>query len=259
MNHIRVMLKIYPTSPITTPSKSSIILWNTLAFQAGSLNIGGFLACQRFVTHVTGFSTLFGADLAQKKYLEAFGYLSVPVFFLIGAMISALFVDINLQKNKPPEYHHVFGILVFIMALIVGLGVTDHYGEFGTPLIFGKDYSLLALLSLASGLQNATVTSAYGAVVRTTHLTGLTTDLGIGMMRLFSSALSTEINKQELKATLMRVGIIVAYTLGSAFSAYIFLRVAYWGFMIPFVISFILWLYNLGVFKQIKAKLDSHD
>lgn len=253
------MLKIYPTSPIAPPTKSSIILWNILAFQAGSLNIGGFLACQRFVTHVTGFSTLFGADLAQKKYVEAFGYLSVPVFFLIGAMVSALFVDLNLQKNKPAQYHHVFGLLVFIMAVIVGFGVTDYYGAFGSPLEIGRDYSLLVLLSLASGIQNATVTSAYGAVVRTTHLTGLTTDLGIGLVRLFSSAFSVEFNKQELKASLMRVGIIVAYTLGSAFSAYIFLKVAYWGFMIPFVISFILWLYNLGVFKQIKAKLNSYD
>ncbi len=243
-------LHLYNTCPTTRPLKSSIFLWNILAFQAGSLNTGGFLACQRFVTHVTGFATLFGSELAQKRDAQAFGYLSVPLFFLFGAMISALFIDLKIQSKNEPQYYISFGILVLITGTVLGLGVTNHYGEFGAPLEFGRDYSLLALLCLASGIQNATVTSAYGSVVRTSHLTGLTTDLGIGLVRIFSQALGAQAHAPELRATFMRIGIIIAFTAGSVFSGFIFTKLAYWGFAIPFTISLGLWLYSLGLLKQ---------
>ena len=243
-------LKLYTTSPTVAPTKSSIFLWNILAFQAGSLNVGGFLACQRFVTHVTGFATMFGTELAQKRDTQALGYLSVPLFFLAGAMISAVFIDRKIQAQKPPQYYLSFGILVLITGSVLAMGVTNHYGTFGAPLEFGRDYSLLALLCLASGIQNATVTSAYGSVVRTTHLTGLTTDLGIGFVRLLSSVGVEKLNPREVHATFMRLSIILAFTLGSVFSGFIFTEVAYWGFLIPFVISLGLWLYSLGLFKK---------
>ncbi len=245
-------LKLYTSSPTANPTKSSIFLWNILAFQAGSLNVGGFLACQRFVTHVTGFATLFGTELAQKRSFEAFGYLSVPLFFLAGAMISAIFVDLKIQSQQKPQYFVSFGILVLITGLVLSLGVTNNYGQFGATLEFGRDYSLLALLCLASGIQNATVTSAYGSVVRTTHLTGLTTDLGIGFVRLFSSVAHKKLDLREFHASIMRLSIIGSFTLGSVFSAFVFTELAYWGFLIPFVISLGLWLYSLGLFQKMR-------
>ena len=233
------------------PTKSSIFLWNILAFQAGSLNAGGFLACNRFVTHVTGFATLFGTEFSFGKYSDAFGYLSVPVFFLMGSMISGYFIDIPMQKNAEPRHAWAFLILVLITGVVLALGVTDSYGEFGETLEFGKDYFLLALLCLASGIQNATVTSTYGAVVRTTHLTGLTTDLGIGLVRLASADWSSGRVQQEIHATSMRVSIIASFTLGSVVSAIAYLQTEYWGFVIPFIVSVGLWILSLAfLFKR---------
>ena len=34
--------------------------WFLLAFLGGHVNAGGYLACHRFVSHVTGFATLAG-------------------------------------------------------------------------------------------------------------------------------------------------------------------------------------------------------
>ena len=61
------------------------------------------------------------------------------------------------------------------------------FGEFGEPLRLKRDYLLLALLCTASGLQNAVVSSLSGSIIRTTHLTGTTTDLGIGLIRVLYS------------------------------------------------------------------------
>jgi uncharacterized membrane protein YoaK (UPF0700 family) len=128
--------------------------------------------------------------------------------------------------------------------------VTNQYGQFGVPLRFGQDYSLLALLSLASGIQNATVTSAYGAVVRTTHLTGLTTDFGIGLVRLFFGDGDQTKNLHERQSTIMRLSIITSFTMGSVLSAFIYYDIGYWGFLIPFTISLGLWVNSLNYFKK---------
>lgn len=242
------MLKnqVHSGTPTTLADKSSIFLWNTLAFQAGAINAGGFLACHRFVTHVTGFSTMFGSEMATGNFQQAFGLLSVPLFFLAGSMTSALFVDRRIQRGQTPRYQDSFFALTLITGIVCFMGTQGRYGEFGAPLELGRDYSLLALLCLASGIQNATVSSAYGAVVRTTHLTGLTTDLGIGLVRLFSFGLKTSQARDELKASFMRVGILGSFTLGSVVASLTFYRAAYWGFLIPFGISLGLWLLSLA-------------
>ncbi|MFN8789835.1 MAG: YoaK family protein [Bdellovibrionales bacterium] len=238
-------------SPTTPPTLSSVLMWTVLAFQAGALNTGGFLACHRFVSHVTGFSTMFGTEVAYGNYKNAFGFLSVPVFFLVGSMLSALFIDRRLLKHQTPHYHFSFGLLTVITGAVLAMGVMGEFGAFGAALEMGRDYSLLALLCLASGIQNATVTSTYGAVVRTTHLTGLTTDLGIGLVRLASADWSSGRVQQEVHATSMRVSIIASFTLGSVVSAIAYLQTQYWGFVIPFVVSVGLWILSLAfLFKR---------
>ena len=48
------------------------VLWLSLAFQGGFMNAGGFLACHRFVSHVTGYGTHVGVALGREEYLGAF-------------------------------------------------------------------------------------------------------------------------------------------------------------------------------------------
>lgn len=56
---------IYGSETISAYTRANVIVWMTLAFQGGLLNIGGLPACQSFVSHVTGFATLFGLELNQ--------------------------------------------------------------------------------------------------------------------------------------------------------------------------------------------------
>lgn len=210
--------------------------WFLLAFLGGSVNAGGFLACQRFVTHVTGFATLAGIDLASGELAAAFGMLTVPVFFLAGVMVAAYLTDRRVLEGKRPRYELVMSMVTFFLFLSVAGGVSDWFGPFG-GLQLGKDYSLLAILCLASGLQNAALTSASGATIRTTHLTGLTTDLGIGLVRAAGLAAGDKNRSAMMKMNYLRIGTIVSFMAGSGVGAYLYLRFGYLGFLLPMAIA----------------------
>lgn len=205
------------------------------------------MACHKFVSHVTGFSTLFGAEMARANFSTAGQFLLVPLFFLGGSLISGLLIDSRVMEGKEPLYTVVFSILTLSTAIILGLGASHVFGKFGMTEDMDKDFFLLALLCFSCGLQNATVTSAYGAVVRTTHLTGLTTDLGVGLAKILNPRLDLVKRKMEMRASLMRMGIIGSFTLGSVICGFIFIKTNYWGFAIPFLISVGLLIFSLAL------------
>src|SRR5438874_1149123 len=74
-------------------SNTVVLHWFMLSFNGGFINAGGFLATGRFVSHVTGFATLFGVGLTKNEANAALGILSVPIFFLLGAFIAGLLID----------------------------------------------------------------------------------------------------------------------------------------------------------------------
>jgi uncharacterized membrane protein YoaK (UPF0700 family) len=223
--------------------------WFLLAFLSGCVNAGGYLACHRFVSHVTGFATLFGISLAQGKVDAAVGIMTVPAYFLFGVMISAYLVDKREHEGKHPHYATVM-LLVFACLMLVAVG--GHYGFFSPfdgELRLKRDYFMLALLCMASGLQNAAVTTATGARVRTTHLTGITTDLGLGLVRQHHHGISDSLRLKERKANRLRVGTIAAFAIGSAVSAAIFMELKFLGFLLPAA---------LALYAALVAKQDRH-
>lgn len=228
---------LYGSDSISYYSKSNVSIWMLLAFQAGVLNIGGFMACHRFVSHVTGFATFFGYELTQTDSSHAIGMLVVPLFFLMGAMISGVLVDIRLKLHKKPKYYLSFGIIFLLVLVVFFLGIFGLFGVFGQPLNSSSDYLLLILLCLICGIQNGTITTVSKSVVRTTHLTGITTDLGIGLVRLINSPRLNEDMSNEKKSTLMRLGIIFFFGSGSIVGGYAFHNLNYMGFIIPVLTS----------------------
>lgn len=226
-------------------STKNRIIWLSLSFQAGTINVGGFLAAQRFVTHTTGFATFFGESVARGNFIAGLGLLSVPLFFLLGSMLAGYLVDRRIILNQKPLYSLSFFLMIFFMLLTTWIGVSDGFGRFGVELRLKENYFFLALLCLTSGLQNGLVTTAFGATIRTTHLTGVTTDLGLGLIRIFFNATGSHPRTREVKANWMRFSIITAFVLGSLFSGIIFLKTEFWGFLIPTGISTGLWLLSL--------------
>lgn len=208
-----------------------------MAFQAGILNIGGYLACHRFVSHITGFATLFGNEVASENWIQAILFLTVPIFFLLGVIISGFLTDIRIILKKRPKYYIVFGLLFILTFFLYILGVLGFWGFFGEPLNHSRDYSLLALLCFICGIQNGAITSVSKYVIRTTHLTGLTTDLGIGLARILCIKEINHHAKNEFKPTIMRITIISSFTFGSIIGAIVFKNWNFAGFLLPTINS----------------------
>jgi len=228
---------IFGNHSISTYTRPNMIIWTVLAFQGGLLNIGGFMACHSFVSHVTGFATLFGVELGQQNFGHAAGLLLVPGCFLLGAMISAALVDIRLKLGKDPKYYIVFGVLFLLILVVEISGFNKAFGKFGEPLALPRDYALLCMLCLICGLQNATVSLVSRSVVRTTHLTGVTTDLGIGLVRVMNRHLLGVKAEGEAQANWMRVLIIGGFALGSIFGYRLFRSWEFRAFLFPTLIS----------------------
>lgn len=217
-------------------STKTYIQWGSLVFLAGAINSGGFLACERFVSHVTGFATLFGIDLAMGEWGLAIGILSVPVYFLAGVMLSAFLIERRAREGKR-AYSIIMGVETLLLVFCAIGGWLGWFGKFGTELILSRDYLLLAFLCAASGLQNAALTNSSGATIRTTHLTGLTTDLGIGIVRAANLTADDPKRLDEIKANYFRTATIVAFAFGGSVGAFLFLQFGYLGFLLPAAIS----------------------
>lgn len=218
-------------------SRLNLAIWMTMAFQAGLLNMGGFLACHHFVSHVTGFATMFGKEVSHLRFESALEMALVPLFFFFGAMISGQLVDLRLKQHKKPRYYLTFGAMFFATLFVLVVGETGYFGEFGDPSLSFREIVLLVILCLICGIQNGTVTSVSRAIVRTTHLTGILTDLGIGVVRVLNRQKMNIDISDEIKANYMRFGIISFFVTGSVIGAFVFERFGYLGFILPALTS----------------------
>lgn len=238
-------------------SKRNILVWLGMTFQAGAINAGAFLSCQRFVTHTTGLATGFGTELAQGHVPAAIGLFSIPFCFMLGAMMSGYFVDHRIQKNLRPMYHIVMGTSFIILALAFLGGINNQFGNFGEIGALDKHYILLVCLSFACGLQNGTVTSSSGSVIRITHMTGLTTDLGIGIMRVLTHTHEINSRKNEIRANLIRAAIFMTFSFGALISTPLYLNYGYWGFALPTFMGFALFIGSIFRFIHSKNRIQS--
>ncbi len=230
---------------ILTFAPNSYWLWFVLAFNAGCINLGAFLASNRFVTHITGYATYVGEELSIGNFNRAILLFSVPAFFILGSSISAIFTDRYRLKQVPPRFTTVFFMIFCILLFVSIMGPKGIFGTFGSSIDFLPNYFLLCLLAMASGMQNGMISTATGLLVRTTHLTGISTDLGVGIVRWISNSSNDEEKIKEFKTNILRIGTITSFILGSMFSSLFFRNFEYYGFFIPTLIIGILTVYNL--------------
>ncbi|MDX1398261.1 MAG: YoaK family protein [Oceanospirillum sp.] len=136
-----------------------------LAFTAGSVNAVGLLGFKhQAVSHVSGTATLLGTQWADSP-LDALHLAGVIVSFLLGAVISGLLLNGNSLKLGRHYDSLLLIEALLLLATLWSLNEGMLYGHY--------------LASAACGLQNALATTYSGAVVRTTHMSGIVTDLGI--------------------------------------------------------------------------------
>jgi uncharacterized membrane protein YoaK (UPF0700 family) len=159
--------------------RTNTILASYLAAVAGFVNSGGFVMIGSFTSHVTGSVGRLGDDLARGAMPAAVSALSLVLAFFAGAVLASLILERSDDSRPATRYAVALlaeAVVLLLFVFIAGLSRATH------PRILDAE---AALLCLAMGMQNSLVTRLSGAVVRTTHLTGVVTDLGIEVARWY--------------------------------------------------------------------------
>jgi uncharacterized membrane protein YoaK (UPF0700 family) len=179
-------------------------LASLLSFVAGIVNVSGLFAVQRLTTNVTGHFAYFADEMAKKNFGQAIVYLLYILAFLLGAFCSTFLVEIISRKNA--RYMNSIPVSIEILILI-------SIALLQPSTVRHQANTIACFLLFAMGLQNALVTSLSNSVVRTTHLTGLFTDLGIELSQLFFYK-KEEQQKKLTSSIKLRVTIICFFFLG---------------------------------------------
>lgn len=185
-----------------------------LSFVAGIVNVTGFFAVQRLTTNVTGHFAFFVEEVFKLNFWTGFVYFLYIFFFFLGSFVSNLLIEIISRKND----HYIYVFPASIECLIL-----FSIGFFGQYLL-AKNVDIIAFsLLFAMGLQNSLVTSISSASVRTTHLTGLFTDLGIELSQLFFY--KSKEQKHKLVASVkLRLTIISFFFIGGIFGGILYTK-----------------------------------
>lgn len=162
------------------PSRSesqNAVLAAYLACVAGFVNSAGFVLVGSFTSHVTGNVGRLANDLAERDLAAAGAAFTMVIAFFIGALVASLIVESRRFTRTPTAY----GVALVCEAALLGLFALATTAQLGVSPRLRDSEALL--LCLAMGVQNSLVSRISGAVVRTTHLTGVVTDLGIETAR----------------------------------------------------------------------------
>ncbi len=150
----------------------------TLAFVAGATNAGGFLAVGQYTSHMTGVVSTLADDIALGRFAVAGTAILSLLAFILGAMTTAVIV--NWARRRGLASLYAAPLVIEALLLLAFGAAANHLLErfaFFTPLT-------ILLLCFLMGLQNAVITKVSHAEIRTTHVTGLSTDIGIELGRL---------------------------------------------------------------------------
>lgn len=128
---------------------------NSAVLQEGSLA----------VSHLTGSITRVSVELAENNYSNIVPFVVILCAFFLGAVLSGAVVGAR-ELGSGRRYTVM---LVVESGLLVIAALLAHE-ETALPSI--------GIAALACGLQNGLASSFRGLIVRTTHMTGLVTDLG---------------------------------------------------------------------------------
>ena len=149
-----------------------------LAFVAGASNAGGYLAVHQYTSHMTGIVSSMADNLALGNYTLLLSGLGGLLAFLLGAISSTLMINYARRRRMLSEYALP---LICEAVLLLGFGMLGARMAEIDVLFVPVTVSLLCYIM---GMQNAVITKLSRADIRTTHITGIVTDIGIELGKL---------------------------------------------------------------------------
>lgn len=153
------------------------LAWS-LAFVAGAVNAGGFLAVHAYTSHVSGSVSKAADALTLGNQDVALAALSSVACFAAGAFFSSLLISFGRRHRFRSHY---------ALSLALEAGLLLVFGFMGSQLQGMHRFALpvtIVLLAFIMGMHNSVVTTISSAEVRTTHMTGIVTDIGLELGKL---------------------------------------------------------------------------
>jgi uncharacterized membrane protein YoaK (UPF0700 family) len=146
-------------------------LANLLALIAGVLNSVGFVAVGVYTSHMTGLTASVADHLVLGgSALVAVGAAAI-VSFVAGEMACAVVFNWARRRHLRSMYANVLlleALLILVFGALADLLTWSH-----------RNWLFVTVLCFTMGLQNAIITKISAAQIRTTHVTGMVTDIGI--------------------------------------------------------------------------------
>lgn len=211
----------------------------TLSLIAGATNAGGFLAVGQYTSHMTGLLSSIADNLVLGQFALVMAALAAIAAFVGGAMTTALMVNWGLRRQLRSAFARPLALEAGLLLVfgVSGAAINRH-GELFAPLT-------VLLLCYIMGLQNAVITKVSNAEIRTTHVTGLVTDIGIELGKLVyfnRSHLPTKVmaNRRKLK---IHLSLVAAFLGGGLLGA---LGFKLWGYVTTVPLAVLLGLLISG-------------
>src|ERR1700744_520089 len=209
--------------------KENLMLASSTAFVAGIVNVTGLLAFLAFTTNITGHFANLARHIIEQNYREIIVFSAWLLLFFTGAFISSFIV----RSYKHSSYYkaHALPIVIEIIVLLfVAIYGHNFYKE--TPL---EREVVIGAIIFSMGLQNSLVSTVSGGLIKSSHLTGLFTDLGGDVSEwLHPASKKTSIVKNRIY---IRLTVLGFYFLGGLAGGYFFND---FGFVIFYFIPLIL-------------------
>lgn len=166
------------------------------------------------VSHMSGPATLLGIDLGHAELQRLLWLLTIMLSFMVGAMISGLMISSTVLRPG-----RSYGVALLLEGLLLASAAWNAGAENTLPS--------LMLAAMACGLQNALASSYRGLTLRTTHVTGIVTDIGV--------LLAHRLRRKQIKTwkLLLLLAILCSFICGGFIGVLAFIHWGPWALYPP--------------------------
>lgn len=221
--------------------KHNLLLAVFFAFVAGIINVFGFSELATFTTNITGhvgeLAIAIENNSPRSQLIKIVSWIGC---FALGSFIASLCT--NFFSGNRLKFSYVLPIILEISLLTTCLYLHENY-----PLDEIIDLEII-LLFTAMGLQNGIVSMVSGNVVRTTHLTGMVTDFGIGLGEIILRKKGER--KSKLHKIQLTISIIFSFALGAIVCAFLIGYAHQHVLWIPIMLLLILLFYDYKILEK---------
>ena len=152
--------------------RENLMLASSTAFVAGVINVAGMVAFLAFTTNITGHVANLANHFVQQNFREVIVFMIWLIVFFAGTFL-ANFIIRSLEHKSLYRAHATPVVIEIIVLLFVAVYGAHFYQE--TQL---EREIIIGALLFSIGLQNSMVSTVSGGLIKSSHLTGLFTDLG---------------------------------------------------------------------------------